>query len=156
MVYVKFGGHTECTIGHSKIENYHCYCFRGHFFVGRYWREIGVRVLQESRKRVSGKLKNMENGIFDLKRSFDWDVLLWCCWCTFRYNVRAAGNRLTFYYLLILLIYFFGSKRWKRFWGRGYQDPAEEKCGKGDDQEAGRNWNTSVFDFPHWPQIPCL
>ena len=43
------GTQSVLTIGHSKIENYHCYCFRGHFFVGRYWREIGVRVLQESR-----------------------------------------------------------------------------------------------------------
>ena len=130
MVYTKFGGHTECTIGHSKIANYHCYCFCGHFFVGRYWREIGVRVLQESRERVSGKLKNMENGIFDLKRSFDWDVLLWCCWYTFRYNVRAAGNRLTFYYLLILLIYFFGQQEMKALLREGIPRPCRREVWK--------------------------
>ena len=80
MVCAKFGGQTECIIGHSKIENYHCCCFlpekgkavhrvifiyaptfskSGHFLVGLYWREIGVRVLQESRKRVNGKLKHL-------------------------------------------------------------------------------------------------
>ena len=68
MVYAKFDGQTECIIGHSKIENYHCYCFCGHFLVGRCWREIGVRVLQESRKRVNGKIKKIwKNSIFDLK-----------------------------------------------------------------------------------------
>ena len=147
MVYAKFGGHTECIIGHSKIENYHCYCFCGHFFVGRYWREIGVRVLQESRKRVSGKLKNMENGIFDLKRSFDWDVLLWCCWCTFRYNVRAAGNRLTFYYLLILLIYFFGQQEMKALLREGIPRPCRREVWKRWWSGSGKKLKYECFRF---------
>lgn len=34
------------------------------FLVCRYWREIGVRVPQESRKRVNGKLKKYGKTVF--------------------------------------------------------------------------------------------
>ena len=71
--------------------------------LARNWSTDTARVSQTSQRKIK---KIWKNSIFDLKRSFDWDVLLWCCWSTFIYGMRAEGNRLTFDYLLILLIYF--------------------------------------------------
>jgi len=87
--------------------------------LARNWSTGTVRVPQTSQRKIKRIWKNC---IFDLKRSFDWHVRYESC--------RSSTNFWLFFDFINL---FPDSKRWKRFWGRGYQDPAEEKCGKGDD-----------------------
>ena len=95
--------------------------------LARNWSTSTARVPQTSQRKIKKYGKTV---FFYLKRSFDWDVLLWCCWCTFRYSVRAAGNRLTFYYLLILLIYFFGQQEMKALLREGIPRPCRREVWK--------------------------